>query len=247
MSPRTAARVAWALAGLCGAALLNAGLLLLLTRRAHVDVEALPLGEGVLLLGFPVVGALAASRRPGNPVGWIMLWVGLEASLWTFSFFYAAYGVRVRDLPATGAAEWWAGVNWPAGSAIIGVVLLALLFPAGRPPSPRWRPVVWAVVVLAVLVTLHDFFDPGLLALSFTQHENPLGSGVVRSLSAAGWVVAAGSLLVALAAAVSLVVRMRDCARRRASPAQVVRIGSGGGGGRGRDRLDRLARGALGR
>ena len=210
MSGRTAARLAWAIAGICGAALVNAAILLLLVRRADVDVEVLPLGVGAALLGFPVVGALAAARRPGDPVGWIMLWVGLEASLWTFSFFYAAYGVRVRELPVTGAAEWWAGVNWPAGSAIVGIVLLALLFPAGRPPSARWRPVVWAVVAITVLVTVHDFFAPGRLPLSFTQHDNPLGSDVVDRLSAADWVVALTSLAVALAAGASLVVRVRD-------------------------------------
>jgi two-component system, NarL family, sensor kinase len=210
VSTRTAARAAWGVAGLCGALVLNAGLLFVLVRRGGFHVEAQPLGVGAALFGFPVVGALAAARRPANPVGWIMLWVGLEASLWTFAFFYAAYGVGVGDLPATGAAEWWAGVNWPAGSAIVGIVLLALLFPAGRPPSPRWRPVVWAVVLVTVLVTVHDFFAPGPLALSFATHDNPLGTDAVKPLDASGWIVAATSFVVALAAAGSLLVRMRD-------------------------------------
>jgi signal transduction histidine kinase len=209
VSSRTAARLAWAIAGLCGAALVNAALLLLLARRAGADIEALPLGVGVALFGFPVVGALAAARRPANPVGWILLWVGVEACLWTFAYFYAAYGVRVAHLPATSGAEWWAGVNWPAGAAIIGVTLLTLLFPAGRLPSPRWRIGVCAVVAAGVLVTIHDFFAPGRLPLSFTRHDNPLGSEAVDALSAAGWVVALVSLGIALAAATSLIMRLR--------------------------------------
>ncbi len=209
MRRRTAARLAWGIAVLCGALILAAALLFLLVRRGGFDVEARPLGVGGALFGFPLVGALAAARRPSNPVGWIMLWVGAEASLWTFAFFYGAYGVGVGDLPASGAAVWWAGVNWPAGSAILGIVLLALLFPAGRPPSPRWRPVVWAVVVVGVLVTVHDFFAPGRLGLSFTTRENPLGTRAVRPLEAAGWLVAATSCAVVVAAAGSLIVRMR--------------------------------------
>jgi signal transduction histidine kinase len=209
VSSRTAARLAWSIAGICGAALLNAALLLLLARRSGAAIEALPLGVGAALFGFPVVGALAAARRPANPVGWILLWVGAEACLWTFAFFYAAYGVRVAHLPGTGAAEWWAGVTWPAGAAIIGVTLLALLFPAGRLPSPRWRLGIWAVIAAAILVTIHDFFTPGRLPLSFARHDNPLGSEFVNTFSAAGWVVALISLGIALAAGVSLVMRLR--------------------------------------
>jgi two-component system, NarL family, sensor kinase len=209
VSARAAARLAQALAVLCAAAVLAAAVLLVLVRRSGFDVEAQPLGVGAALFGFPLVGALAATRRPANPVGWIMLWVGLEASLWTLSFFYGAYGVEVGRLPATKAAEWWAAVNWPAGSALVGIVLLALLFPAGHASSPRWRPAVGAVVLVTVLVTVHDFLAPGTLTLSYASFENPLGTMAVQPLAASGGLIALTSAAVALAAAGSLIARVR--------------------------------------
>ena len=54
-----------------------------LARGAHVpsnlgvDLSLDNLLGGVLFLAFPLVGALIASRRPRNPVGWICLADGL--------------------------------------------------------------------------------------------------------------------------------------------------------------------------
>ena len=48
---------------------------------------------GVLFLVFPVVGALIASRRPRNPIGWILLADGLLWMLTGMMDYYGLYGV----------------------------------------------------------------------------------------------------------------------------------------------------------
>ena len=43
----------------------------------------------VLVVSFSVVGAIVASHRPANPLGWIFLAVGLSEGLTVFAYPYA--------------------------------------------------------------------------------------------------------------------------------------------------------------
>jgi H+/Cl- antiporter ClcA len=84
-----------------------------------------------------------------------------------------------------------------------------LLYPTGRPPSPRWRPVVWAVVVATVLAVVASALTPGPMEY-LPDVENPLGLDRARwvldlSVQVAFVVVAAA----VFAAAGSLIIRWR--------------------------------------
>ena len=61
-------------------------------------------------------------------------------------------------------------MNW-----FLIVVFLLLLFPTGRLPSPRWRPVLWAAVAGIVLFTIAAWLSPMSLDLRLTSVANPLG------------------------------------------------------------------------
>jgi hypothetical protein len=89
----------------------------------------------------------------------------------------------------------------------VPVTFLLLLFPDGRLPSPRWRPVGW----LAGLGTIGFFLGYALQAgplEDFPQIVNPYGvdSPIVGTVTVAGGLVVVGSFV---ASAISLIVRAR--------------------------------------
>ena len=98
----------------------------------------------LVILAFSTVGSLVASRRPRNPIGWIFC---LGAFLWILgelALEYAVYALITAPgaLPAGTWVGWFGG--WARGMGWLLIVLfLLLLFPTGRLPSPRWRPVLW--------------------------------------------------------------------------------------------------------
>jgi hypothetical protein len=87
------------------------------------------------MLAFSTVGALVASKRPGNPIGWLLLGSVL---------CYAVGGVGVTV--AGPALIAWAGA-WAWGVGVGLAVVTLLLFPDGHLPSRRWRPALWLAVV----------------------------------------------------------------------------------------------------
>ena len=66
---------------------------------------------------------------------------------------------------------------WVPGVGLIGFLLL--LFPDGRLPSPRWRPVAWLLGGTIALLTLTGFFLPGVV--QETEYVNPLGIEALES------------------------------------------------------------------
>ncbi len=146
MSPRAAPWLAWSLAGFSVALFVASVPLYVLARSAHVpggwgaDLSLGGLFGHALSLVFPLVGALIASRRPNNTIGWLFLTVGL---LWTLSGmldYYSVYGVAQPNVVPFSVLV--AGINtwlWVPSVGLLGTYLL-LLLPEGRLPSRRWPP-----------------------------------------------------------------------------------------------------------
>ncbi len=141
ISSRKISWLAWTMWAL-SMALTVLGLWLLVLGLSQPNVPIyLYWAEGTLLaVGYSTVGAVAASRRPENPVGWVLCSIGLSWGAAHFSSEYAIYALLAApgSLPAAKAAAWIASWLWVPGLGLI--VFLALLFPSGRLPSPRWRP-----------------------------------------------------------------------------------------------------------
>jgi MFS family permease len=212
MSARVAAWLAWSLCLLC-VALAVAGLILAL-------FNGLTLGEifmawdgpsivtlATLIVSFSVVGALIASQRPENPIGWIFLAVGFFQGLLSDDE-YAIYALLTNPgaLPWGAEASWLGQWIWAPGLGLI-LVFLPLLFPDGHPPSHRWRPVAWlgglsiGLTVVSSTIVLWPERGPALL----TGDENP--SHVVNVL--VGFIAVPMLFVAGVGAVISLFVRFR--------------------------------------
>jgi hypothetical protein len=109
---------------------------------------------------YATVGAVVASRHPGNWVGWLCLAMGAVIAFHGAGAEYAARALKLDpgSLPAGVAAAWVGDLLQPA--LLLPVLLILLLFPNGRLPSHRWRLVAWAVVVLQVLGMFEKVVGP---------------------------------------------------------------------------------------
>ncbi len=91
---------------------------------------------------------MVAWRRPGNPLGWLMLGA---AGFLVLSGDAGAYAVADYRLHHGRLPFGWVAVllqpGWAPAIAFFG--LAVLLFPDGRVPSPRWRWVLWVYVAVA--------------------------------------------------------------------------------------------------
>lgn len=200
-----------------GALLLDAGFLLLAPsvppgRSPGGDPSTL--GGFVLGATFPIVGWIIATRRPGNPMGWIFLAVGVSQALATFASQYAVVGLIAAkgSLPGADLAAWFNTWVWAPGFCLL-LTATVLLFPDGRPPSPPWRFILWAaavalgLLVVPTAITAWPSRGPDLVAAapSPAALADPI-TGALLTLRDAGLIL----LLVASAASiVGLVIRFR--------------------------------------
>jgi hypothetical protein len=158
---------------------------------------------------FAAVGALIAVHRPGNRLGVLLLVGALATSIEKVAQELVHYGVRRPG--SVPALEWIAWVsNWAWVPAILMLLLLPVLFPDGQPLSPRWRPLLWAIVAGALVSIVGSALIPGIV--DAPSLRNPLGlPGTAGAMLEQGLskLFLLGLPVAAVAAAASLIVRFR--------------------------------------
>jgi hypothetical protein len=98
------------------------------------------------LVAFAVPGVVVARRQPGNPIGWILIGLGLLSAFSTDASRYAVFDYHFHhgDLPFGPAAVVLGQALWGAAEFWV-LPLVILLFPDGR-LTRRWRIALWAYI-----------------------------------------------------------------------------------------------------
>ena len=182
MSGRVASWLAWSLSMLCVAMFLAIVALYVLIRSApqvpssvSTTFTLTDLLIGVPFLAFPLVGAVIASRRPYNLIGWICLAVGSLFLLLGVSEYYSIYGVANPGSVAFPIGVAWLG-NWLWMPAVgLFATYLFMLFPDGRLLSRRWRPLAWLSGAVIVVLSVGFGLAPGPVASLPGKIRNPFG------------------------------------------------------------------------
>jgi hypothetical protein len=207
MSPRAVAGLAWLL---CGASL-TLGLLgvVLESLNGHQITDSGVVGIALMAITFPLVGAVVAARRPHNPLGWIFCGIGLSYGLTVTGEAYAIYALRTAPgaLPGGELMSWLGNWAWAPGLGLLMTFAL-LLFPDGRLPSRRWRPVAWlsaaSIAISCVPGGVWSWPQRGLGLLESAQEGLEHAPRLVELLALAGLPL---MLLCGLASVAALLVR----------------------------------------
>ncbi|NTU63827.1 MAG: hypothetical protein HGB05_10605, partial [Chloroflexi bacterium] len=169
----------------------------------------------MLPITFALVGALILSRQPRNVIGWLLI---VPALAFALSPLTASMIGNTTTVPAA-PSFWWYLALYLNGAGwvffIFPLFLIALLFPTGKPVSPRWW---WAVgywisllvfflVVAALIDRIGPLGDTGEMPWSV---PNPIGF-ITREqqdvIFGMPWSTALGALT--LLSAASVIVRYR--------------------------------------
>jgi hypothetical protein len=148
------------------------------------------------IIGAPILGGLIASRLPHNPYGWLWLGFGSGLAFQSLAESYGAYALVVEPGSLVAPRTISHVLELGGQVALTLAPLLMLLFPTGRLPSRRWRPLAWistaAGAVLLFLVLLYDSPDQ-----------------VGGAISIAAFVVVSVIFIAILLSAMSIIIRYR--------------------------------------
>ena len=150
---------------------------------------------------FATVGALIASRRPRNPIGWIFCVAPLLCQVANATDDWSSFA-REHDLPGAVLPLVLLSPLWGVGVALVALFAFQL-FPDGRALSPRWRPVAWVSAATLVVLTVGSVLTPGPVE-NTGGVVNPVGITGLNVVADAAWFCVVSAIVLSV---VSLVLR----------------------------------------
>ena len=173
------------------------------------------IGEFVTLtLAFEVyfaVGLLLLVRRPENQLGWVLSGIGVLANVGIFATEYTryAYAPPGRNVPGALMAAWINQWWWYPTIAMV-FLFVPLLFPEGRPLTPRWRWLHRLGTTVLIVITTSAAVAPRLVGDHY-DIANPIGIALIGDVEEGTFGAVTFGLLVfcMVCALISVVVRFR--------------------------------------
>ena len=208
MREGSAKRLAWA-AWLVVMALLAASFVLLGVSRKPPDDPFLLAVSPLLTVGYATGGAVIVSRKPNNAIGWLLVAVAFGFALASTAEQYALNGLRASPGSLPGARYAPLVSNLGLILAMGPLPLVVLLFPSGTVPSPRWRPVAWALLGTLSMGLIGGTLTPQKVG-GTVQVQNPLGIEALRPVTPVLLTIGGlGSIALGLVCVIGLVFRFR--------------------------------------
>jgi hypothetical protein len=202
--------VAPAVVGLTAATTVAALTLKAVDHGASAGLDSTGKNDLVLALwgaAYAAAGGLIAFRRPGIRVGWLLLGAGFVLAAATLAFEYADAALGPRHL-AGGAEALWVNET-PSTFALALIPFALLVFPDGRLPGARWRPLAWLCFGAIACLFVGIGFEPGRMDPS-SDAVNPVGIGglgtALDGVQAVGWLLV---IVTFLGAGSAMLVRLR--------------------------------------
>src|SRR5215208_3911582 len=144
----------------------------------------------VVLTALSLLLVVLSPSHPNTPVfAWWFSNTFIVIAATTFVSEYAIYALLIRPetLPAGEVSAWIASWSLPI---IIGLqVSYLMLFPTGRLPSRRWRPVAWLIGVVLAVGAISSAFTSDAYMGSLGPIRNPLAIDGFSEVYRAVWTV----------------------------------------------------------
>ncbi len=167
---------------------------------------------GLLPVLFAILATLLITRRPRNPIGWLLMTPALMFVLLTPGELYLN---RFATAPAPTTLHlllfWFTSLSWLL--LIFPLLFILQLFPTGESPSPRWRRIVFITLGWPAIFLFLATFSQNLGPVNGWFLPNPIGfiPNTSTDLLITPWVL--GLVLLMLLSVASLFVRYRRAAR----------------------------------